>query len=39
VNVGKSCVRIKRLEDINLDVVAELSRRAAELVEDGRFAV
>jgi hypothetical protein len=39
VNVGKSCVRIKRLDDVNLDVVAELSRRAAELVEDGRFAM
>jgi uncharacterized protein DUF1801 len=39
VNVGKSCVRIKRLEDVNLDVVAELSRRAAELVESGRFAM
>jgi hypothetical protein len=39
VNVGKSCVRIKRLEDVNLDVVAELSRRAAQLVDDGRFAM
>ena len=39
VSVGKSCIRIKRLEDLDLDVVAELSRRAAELVKEGRFAM
>jgi Domain of unknown function (DU1801) len=39
VGVGKSCVRVKRLEDLNLDVVAELSRTAAELVRQGRFAM
>ena len=39
VTVGKSCIRFKRLEDIDLDVVAELSRRAAELVREGRFAM
>lgn len=39
VSVGKSCIRFKRLEDIDLDVVAELSRRAAELVREGRFAM
>jgi Domain of unknown function (DU1801) len=38
VSVGKSCVRFKRLEDVNLDVVAELSRRAADLVAAGQFA-
>jgi hypothetical protein len=38
VSVGKSCVRFTRLEDLNLDVVAELSRRAADLVGAGRFA-
>lgn len=39
VSVGKSCIRFKRLEDIDLDVVAELSRRAAALVREGRFAM
>ena len=39
VSVGKSCIRFKRLEDLDLDVVAELSRRAAELVREGRFAM
>lgn len=39
VSVGKSCIRVKRLEDLDLDVVAELSRRAAELVKVGRFAM
>lgn len=39
VSVGKSCIRVKRLEDLDLDVIAELSRRAAELVRQGRFAM
>lgn len=39
VGVGKSCVRVKRLEDIDLGVVAELSRRAADLVKTGQFAM
>lgn len=39
VSVGKSCIRFKQLEDIDLDVVAELSRRAADLVAAGRFAM
>jgi hypothetical protein len=39
VSVGKSCIRVKRLDDLDLDVVAELSRRAADLVEEGRFAM
>jgi len=39
VNVGKSCVRFKKLEDLNLEVVAELSRRAAELSRAGQFAM
>ena len=38
VDVGKSCVRFKKLEDLNLDVVDELCRRATELVAAGRFA-
>jgi hypothetical protein len=28
-NIGKSCVRIKRLSDVDLDVVADLIRAAA----------
>ena len=39
VSVGKSCIRVKRLEDLDLDVLAELSRRAAELVRNGQFAM
>ena len=39
VGVGKSCIRVKRLEDIDLGVVAELSRRAADLVKSGQFAM
>jgi hypothetical protein len=39
VSVGKSCVRFKQLEDLDLEVVAELSRRAAELSRAGQFAI
>ena len=39
VSVGKSCIRVKRLEDLDLGVVAELSRRAADLVKSGKFAM
>ena len=39
VSVGKSCIRVKRLEDVDLGVVAELSRRAADLVKTGKFAM
>ena len=39
VDVGKSCIRFKTLDDLNLDVVDELCRRAAELVAAGRFAM
>jgi Domain of unknown function (DU1801) len=39
VSVGKSCIRVKRLEDVDLEVVAELSRRAADLVKSGKFAM
>ena len=39
VSVGQSCVRFKRLDALNLDVVEELCRRAAELVAAGRFAM
>jgi Domain of unknown function (DU1801) len=39
VSVGKSCVRFKRLEDVDLGVVAELSRRAEALTKAGQFAM
>ena len=39
VSVGRSCIRFKRLEDLNLEVAVELSRRAADLVAAGRFAM
>jgi Domain of unknown function (DU1801) len=39
VSVGKSCIRVRRLEDLDLEVVEELSRKAAELVNNGRFAM
>ena len=39
VGVGKSCIRVRRLEDLNLEVLAELSRKAAALVKNGRFAM
>ena len=39
VDVGKSCIRFKRLDDLDLDVVEELCRRAAGLVAAGRFAM
>jgi|Tabmets5t2r1_1033131.scaffolds.fasta_scaffold04516_3 hypothetical protein len=39
VSVGKSCVRFKRLDDLNLDVVAELAQRAAALSKAGQFAM
>ncbi|MGI8807343.1 MAG: DUF1801 domain-containing protein [Acidimicrobiales bacterium] len=32
VSVGKSCVRFKKLDDLDLEVVAELVRRAADSV-------
>jgi hypothetical protein len=31
VDVGKSCIRIKRLADVNQDVLAELVRRAVDV--------
>jgi hypothetical protein len=35
----REIVRFKRLEDIDLDVVSELCRRAADLVAADRFAM
>ncbi len=31
VSVGKSCIRFKKIEDINLDVLAELCQKAEKL--------
>jgi hypothetical protein len=39
VSVGKSCVRFKKLDDLDLDVVAELAQRAAALSKTGQFAM
>jgi Domain of unknown function (DU1801) len=39
VSVGRSCVRFKKLDDLNLDVVAELAQRAAALSKAGQFAM
>jgi len=39
VSVGKSCVRFRKLDDLNLDVVAELAQRAAALSGTGQSAM
>jgi hypothetical protein len=39
VSVGKSCVRFKHLDDLDLDVVRELVRRTADLADAGGFAL
>ncbi len=39
VSVGKSCIRFQKLNDINLDVLAELCKKAERLVKDGNFAM
>jgi hypothetical protein len=39
VSVGKSCIRFKHLDDLDLDVVRELVRRAADLAPAGGFAM
>ena len=33
-NIGKSCVRIKRLADVDLDVVRELVKAGAEIMRE-----
>jgi len=38
VSVGKSCIRFRRLADLNLDVVAELVRKAADVGGAAEFA-
>jgi Domain of unknown function (DU1801) len=39
VSVGKSCVRFTKLENLELDVAAELCRRAVKLVDEGSFGI
>ena len=39
VSVGKSCIRFKKLEDINLDVLIELCKKAEKLGGLGNFAL
>jgi hypothetical protein len=38
VSVGRSCIRFKRIEDVELDVLAELVRKAAALHGEGSSA-
>ena len=37
VSVGKSCIRFKKLEDIDLDVVAKLCKQAEALANAGHY--
>lgn len=37
VSVGKSCIRFKKLEDLNLKVAAELVAESAKLYEAGKL--
>jgi uncharacterized protein YdhG (YjbR/CyaY superfamily) len=37
VSVGKSCIRFKKLEDINLEVAAELVAESAKLYKAGKL--
>lgn len=39
VSVGKSCIRFKKLEDLNLDVAIELAKEAVRLGGLGNFAM
>ena len=39
VSVGKSCIRFKKLSDINLDVLKELIKEAEKLGGMGMFAI
>ena len=38
VSVGRSCIRAKRVDDLDFDVLAELVRRATELADAGHFS-
>jgi hypothetical protein len=37
VSVGRSCIRFKKVEDLNLDVVKELLKKTAKLGSSGSF--
>ena len=37
VTVGKSCIRFKKLEDLNLQVAAELVAESAKLYKEGKL--
>ena len=39
VSVGKSCVRFKKLDDINLDVAGELAKKALKMGESGDLSL
>ena len=39
VSTGKSCVRFKKLEDLNLKVAIELVKKASRLVKTGGFGM
>lgn len=38
VSCGRSCIRIKKLDKVDLEVLEELVAEAARMVEEGRFA-
>lgn len=38
VSVGKSCIRAKRIGDLDLDVLGELVRRACDLADAGQLS-
>lgn len=39
VSVGRSCIRFNKLENINLDVLAELAKKTEKLGESGNFSM
>ncbi len=39
VSVGRSCIRFKKIEDINLDVLAELCKKAEKAGDSGNFSL
>ncbi len=39
VSVGRSCIRFKKLEDLNLDVLVELCKKSEKAGESGNFSL
>ena len=39
VSVGKSCIRFKKLEDINLNVATELAKKTLKMGDSGDFSL